>query len=516
MHTSEREVRTSRSPRSPWGGLVAVVVGVMMVTLDGTVVSVANPAISADLSPSFGELQWVTHGYLLALTSGLIIAGKMGDRFGHRRIYLIGVIGFAVTSVLIGLSPTILAAILLRVLQGLFGAALVPCALGLVRTLFPEHLLNRAVGVFSAAIGASTAAGPVVGGLLVSAFGWRSVFFLNVPVGIVACVLLVWLLAPNRPTDPESRADLVGGFLLALSMFGLVGGVVMAQSSGWSSAPAVSALLGGVLFVAAFVHRQLRMSSPLVPMALFRSPKLSVGVGLVVLFALAMFGSIFFLTFFLQNVRGASPVGTGLQLLPLSALLATVPLVAGGLIDRYGIRVPVVAGLGAAALGMVLLSTVDESGGVIGMLVGLGVLGVGLGVVNMGATAAIIGSAPARYAGVASGIQSSALHLGGSLGPAVLGAVVSASVDQHLPSAFAGFGAGDLAEDPSLRSSVSQGTATVPDGIAPELAASLTRASHDVFVGGLSTALLVAAGVTVIAAVIAAIFLREADSTALQ
>lgn len=230
--TTARGAESPEASGNPWHALVAVVCGVMMVTLDGSIVSVANPAISASLRPSFGELQWVTHGYLLGLTVSLIVAGKLGDRWGHRRVYFTGVGGFVLTSVAIGFSPNIGIMIALRIIQGVFGAALIPCALGLVRAQFPEHLLNRALGAFSAVIGASTAAGPVIGGLLVSVFSWNSVFFVNVPVGLVALVLGRRLLTPNQPVDRDSRTDLPGAGLLAIATFGIVLGVVTAQESG--------------------------------------------------------------------------------------------------------------------------------------------------------------------------------------------------------------------------------------------------------------------------------------------
>lgn len=499
--------RGAESPETsghPWHALVAVVCGVMMVTLDGSIVSVANPAISASLQPSFGELQWVTHAYLLGLTVSLIVAGKLGDRWGHRRVYFVGVGGFVLTSMAIGLSPNVGIMIALRIVQGVFGAALIPCALGLIRAQFPEHLLNRALGAFSAVIGASTAAGPVVGGLLVSVFDWNSVFFVNVPVGLVALVLGRRLLAPNRPVDRDSRTDLPGAGLLAVATFGLVLGVVTAQESGWTAPGALAPLLIGIAVGAIFVRWQQRARHPLVPMPLFRSPSVSIGVALVALFALAMFGSIFFLTFFLQNVQAASAMRAGIQLMPLSVLLAVVPSVGGRLIDRHGIRAPVMAGLGLAAAGMVALSALEPASGPVLLTVGLAVLGTGLGVVNIGATAAIVGGTPVRYAGVAGGLQSSALHLGSTLGPAVLGSVVAAYVNGRLPDALSASGAAELGLDQQMRSAVAQGTAAPPDGFSPEVADAITRSSHQVFVDGVSTALLVAAGVTVVAAGISA------------
>ncbi|MFD5342646.1 MFS transporter, partial [Streptomyces anulatus] len=172
----------------PWLTLFAVAIGVMMVALDGTIVAIANPAIQRDLGASLADVQWITNGYLLALAVALITAGKLGDRFGHRQTFLIGIAGFALASGAIGLSSEISLVILFRVLQGLFGALLMPAALGLLRATFPAEKLNMAIGIWGMVIGASTAGGPIVGGLLVEHVSWQSVFFINVPVGVVALV----------------------------------------------------------------------------------------------------------------------------------------------------------------------------------------------------------------------------------------------------------------------------------------------------------------------------------------
>ncbi|MEE2046907.1 MFS transporter, partial [Nocardiopsis tropica] len=179
----------------------------MMVALDGTIVAVANPAIGASLGASLAELQWVTHGYLLGLAVFLITAGKIGDRFGHRNTYLVGVVGFVLSSVAIALSAGVAMLIAFRVLQGVFGALLLPSAMGLLRSGFPPSKLGRAFGVFGSLIGAATAGGPILGGILVDAFGWEAVFYINVPVGAAALALGLWLLAANRATDPASRMD---------------------------------------------------------------------------------------------------------------------------------------------------------------------------------------------------------------------------------------------------------------------------------------------------------------------
>lgn len=195
----------------PWLTLFSVAIGVMMVALDGTIVAIANPAIKQDLGASLADVQWITNGYMLALAIALITAGKLGDRFGHRQTFLIGILGFAAASAAIGFSHEVALVIAFRVLQGLFGALLMPAALGLLRATFPAEKLNMAIGIWGMVIGASTAGGPIVGGLLVEHVNWQSVFFINVPVGVLALVLGLVILkdhrAENAPARSTSRAS---------------------------------------------------------------------------------------------------------------------------------------------------------------------------------------------------------------------------------------------------------------------------------------------------------------------
>ncbi|WP_268245812.1 MFS transporter, partial [Streptomyces chryseus] len=253
----------------------SVAIGVMMVALDGTIVAIANPAIQKDLGASLADVQWITNGYLLALAVALITAGKLGDRFGHRQTFLIGIAGFAVASGAIGLSSEISLVIAFRVLQGLFGALLMPAALGLLRATFPAEKLNMAIGIWGMVIGASTAGGPIVGGLLVEHVSWQSVFFINVPVGIVALAFGLVILKDHRAENAPRSFDVPGIVLLSGAMFAMVWGIIKAGEWGWDSPSTWVCLGASVVLFAVFAVWETKVKEPLIPLAMFRSVPLS-------------------------------------------------------------------------------------------------------------------------------------------------------------------------------------------------------------------------------------------------
>ncbi|MGW8529755.1 MULTISPECIES: MFS transporter [Nocardiopsidaceae] len=491
-----------RLRESPWATLVAIAFGVMMVALDGTIVAVANPAIGASLGASLAELQWVTHGYLLGLAVFLITAGKIGDRFGHRNTYLVGVVGFVLSSVAIALSSGVAMLIAFRVLQGVFGALLLPSAMGLLRSGFPPSKLGRAFGVFGSLIGAATAGGPILGGILVDAFGWEAVFYINVPVGAAALALGLWLLAANRATDPGSRMDVPGIVLISVAIFALVWALVEAPAAGWGHPVTLGSLAAAVLFGGAFLLWERRPEQPLLPLALFANPSVSIGTLLTVAMALSLMGSLFFITFYLQGIQGMSPARTGLQLISMTALMAVTSPIAGRVLDRVGARPPTTVGLLLASAGMFMLSRLETDTGVVFMSAAFVLLGTGLSLIMTGATAAIIGNAPVRLAGVASAVQQAAMQLGGSLGTAVLGAVMSATIVSTLPGHFAGAGLAEPSADDlvDMQSVVAQGGAVLPEGASPEVAAAVTQASNLAFMDGLHLAFTIAAAVMLAAA----------------
>ncbi|OIK26801.1 MFS transporter [Streptomyces malaysiense] len=500
----------------PWLTLITVAVGVMMVALDGTIVAIANPAIRDHLHATFADVQWITNAYFLALAVTLITAGKLGDRFGHRQTFLIGVTGFAAASGAIGLSDSIAAVVTFRVFQGLFGALLMPAALGLLRATFPAEKLNMAIGIWGMVIGASTAGGPILGGVLVQHVNWQSVFFINVPVGVVALVLGLLILLDHRARNAPRSFDVLGIVLLSGAMFCLVWALIKAPSWGWGDGRTWGFVAASVLLFAFFAFWETKVAEPLVPLGLFRSVPLSAGVVLMILMAIAFMGGLFFVTFYLQNVHGMSPVDAGLHLLPLTGMMIVASPLAGAAITKLGPRVPLAGGMAATAIAMYGMSTLKAGTGSGVMSVWFALLGLGLAPVMVGATEVIVGNAPLELSGVAGGLQQAAMQIGGSLGTAVLGAVMASKVDSALPGNWARAGLPPLkpAQLDQASEAVQAGVAPVRKGIPAEIAAKITTVAHDTFISGMSLACLVAAGVAVVAVLVALLAKRGGNAEA--
>ncbi|MBP2705232.1 DHA2 family efflux MFS transporter permease subunit [Microbispora sp. RL4-1S] len=481
--------------------LLAVSLGVIMVMLDATVVSIANPVIGVDLKASLSDLQWVTSGYLLALAVFLITAGKLGDLFGHKRVFLIGVAGFALTSLAIGLTSSIGMLIAFRVLQGLFGALLQPAALALLRSAFPGERLNMAMGAWGAIIGLSSAAGPIVGGLLVENVSWQSVFFINVPVGVAALAFGLWALTESR-AKTLSRVDWLGVVMLSGAMFALVWAIIKAPEWGWADARTIGFLAAAVLIGAGFLFWQTRVSEPLLPLSLFRNVSVSVGTLLMILMAFSMFGAMFFLTFFFQGVHGLSPLQSGLRMLPMSAGMIVASPIAGMLIGKLGAKFTITGGMVITAVAMFLMSRLSLEATFQDSAIPFVLLAFGLSPVFVGATEIIVGNAPEELSGVAGGVQNSAMQVGGALGTAVLGAVVSGEVASVLPG-YLGPAAASVtpAQMEGLKGLASVGMA--PPGLTGPAAKIITDASHLSFMDGLHLGFMVSTGVAVVAALLA-------------
>jgi EmrB/QacA subfamily drug resistance transporter len=485
----------------------------MMVALDGTIVAVANPSIQSHLHASLADIQWIMNGYMLALAVTLITVGKVGDRFGHKKVFVTGMVGFALFSAGIGLSgdtaKSISLVIAFRVAQGFFGAMLMPTALALLRETFPVDKLNAALGIWAGVIGASTAAGPIVGGLLVQHVNWEACFYVNVVVGALALAVTLAFVLETAPSPVAQSFDLAGIASLSGGLFCLIWALMKASTYGWASARTIGFFAGSAAALVLFVLCEARSAQPLLPLRLFRSVSLSVGAVLNILLMFALVGSLFFMTFFMQDVHGLDPVMTGVRMLPLTGTLIVGSPLAGLLIQRIGARLPMAGGLLVTAVGLFGLSRLAVTSGPNDVIVWFVLMGLGLSPVMVGAADVIVGSAPVELAGVAGGMTSTAMQVGGVLGTSVLGAVMSAKVANLLPARWA------EAHLPALvgqqlvgaKSVVSVGVSPVAPGTPHEVAVLISGIAHGVFMSGLDAAFLIAS-IAVLAAAGLALLIR--------
>ena len=504
-----RAPETSRMRGTPWWTLVAVSIGVIMVGLDASVVAIANPRIATDLQASLSDLQWITDAYLLALASLLIFGGKLGDRFGRHEIFFIGVAGFALTSIGIGMIGTVAGVITLRALQGVFGALLMPSTLAIIRSTFPPERLNTAVGIWGAASGVSIAAGPIVGGLLVEHVNWESVFYINAPIALAALVIGAIAIVESR-SDHAQHLDVPGIAALSGGLFLIVFGLIKAQNWGWLAGDTLAVITAGLLAIVMFVVIELRSAEPLLPMHLFANRSLSIGTAVVVINFFALFGALFFMTLYLQNVHGFSPFDAGVRTLPLSlALMVSAPL-SGSITERFGPRPAMVAGLAGVAVALYLLTSLQTDSGYDALWPAFVLLGAGIGLVLTASSDAIVGNASVDDAGVAGGLQSTAVQLGGVLGTTILGSVLSSRVGSVLFGELTAAGTPEpiAAKLERAKELIAQGVAPSIPGAPAPLSAAIAEGSHGAFMAGLHTSLTVAAVGAAIGAVLA-LFVRR-------
>ncbi|MEH0417135.1 MFS transporter [Streptomyces sp. B21-083] len=415
--------------------LASSVIGAVVVALDGTVLTIAQPTLQRDLHASFSEVQWTSTGYLIAVASLLVFAGRLGDRYGHQRLFSIGVLGFGAASAAIGFASGVHWVIALRVVQGVFGALLQPATLGMLRAAFPPDRLGMPIALRTSAIGVAAAAGPLLGGVLVTHLGWRAVFFLNVVPALVLAVLASAVRAPGPPPPPSpsagpGRLDLPGAALLAVALACLVHTLVGVPETGWS-ASAVLGLLTAVGAGLVLVRHERRTADPLLPPDVLGSAVVGAALGILVLASAAMFGTLFVASYVLQSELGMDPLSTALAALPGGVAMVLGAPWAAVLLRRYGARRTTAAGLVLLSLGV---SVLFRASGAVPVGGGFLLLGAGFGTVMVTATAVVVRHAPVRSAGVAGGLQQTAMNVGPVLGVAT--AATLATVTDGLRTAL--------------------------------------------------------------------------------
>ena len=400
--------------------IAAAVLGTGIAFLDGTVVNAALPAIAADLDADLADLQWVLSGYLLTLGSLLVIGGSLGDLFGRRRMYVVGLVGFAVASMLCGLSQNVATLIAARCVQGATAALLVPESMAIISASFRKEDRGRAIGAWSGLGGVATAIGPFLGGWLIDSVSWRLVFLINLPLVAVTVAITLRHVPETRDQHASHRVDVIGGVVLALGLAGVVHSLIEGPSSGWSGASLVLGVIGALALVGWVVIEE-RSSHPMVPLAVFRSRQFS-GANAATFLVYAAIGATFFLlVVHLQTDLGYSAIGAGAALLPITAMLLLFSSRAGALGQRIGPRAPMTVGPCVIAVGMLLLSRVEAGSSYVGdVLPGVAVIGAGLAINLAPLTTAVLAAVEDDHAGVGSAINNAVARIAGLLAIAVI------------------------------------------------------------------------------------------------
>lgn len=400
--------------------LAIAVLGSGIVFLDSTVVNVALPRIGEDLGAETSSLQWILNGYMLTLASLILLGGSLGDRFGRRRVFVIGIAWFTVASLLCAVAPSSEALIGARLLQGAGGALLTPGSLAMIESSFRPADRARAIGAWSGLAGVTTAFGPLLGGWLVEAVTWRAIFLINIPIGLFVGVMATRHVPETRDADAPERLDGLGALLAAVGLGGVTYALIQAPDDGMSAAIVVAAV-AGVLSLVGFIAQERRSPHPMMPLYLFRSRQFSAANAVTFVVYAALSGVFFLLVAFLQISAGYSPIAAGAASLPVTALLLVFSARSGALAQRIGPRIPLTAGPLVIAVAMVMMGGIDPGGSYLtSVLPAILVFGAGLTLVVAPVTATVLAAADSRHSGIASGINNAVSRVGGLLAVAVL------------------------------------------------------------------------------------------------
>ncbi|MGX1701636.1 MFS transporter [Microbacterium sp. NPDC055357] len=481
-----------------WAALVVLMLPVLLVSVDNTVLSFALPAIALDLEPSSAQQLWIIDAYPLVLAGLLVTMGTLGDRFGRRRMLLLGATGFAAVSALAAFAPTAALLIAARAGMGVFGAMLMPSTLSLLRTIFTDRDQRRiAIAIWASMFSAGSALGPIVGGILLEHFGWGSVFLMAVPV-LVPLLVLAPLLVPESRDPKPGRIDPVSIVLSLATMIPIVYAIKeLAVYGPLSLAPLL--FLAGIVFGLLFVRRQLRSETPMLDMGLFRNPTFSGALLVNLLSVVGLVGFLFFVAQHLQLIVGLSPMMAGFALVPGLAAMIAAGLLVVPIAKRYPAHIVVPSALSFSVLGYVIVAfaTGPDS---LGLLVGAFVaLGIGIGAAETISNELVLASAPPAKAGAASAVSETAYELGAVLGTAVLGGILTAlyRVSLVLPEGLS------AAAQNAARETLA-GAVHVADGLESAAGQALRDAAAHAFDAGVVVTALIGAGLVVLAAVIAA------------
>jgi EmrB/QacA subfamily drug resistance transporter len=427
-----RSVEVEPVQRNPWSTLAVIAVAQFMVVLDVTIVNVALPDIQRDLGFSASGLQWVVSAYTLLFGGFLLLGGRAADLLGRRRVFIVGLALFGLTSLIAGLAQNPEQLVVMRAIQGLSGALLSPAAFAILTVTFKHgRERNIAMGVWGGLAGLGGTLGVIAGGLLVDSLSWRWVFLVNVPIAIALAAIVPLFVGESKVTSTGTRTfDVAGALLSTAGLLAIVLGVIRAEPLGWSSFEVIGLLAGGLALLAAFVRVEGRSAAPLVPLSLFRSRGLTTSVVALALNGAAFLAMFFLTAIFLQQVRGLTALETGLQFLPMGIAAIASAVIASQLVTRFGTKPVQFGGAALSVVGLLLLSGADATGSyALTILPGLVLFGMGIIAVGTPASIAAVADVSHDHAGAASGVVNAGYQVGGALGLAAITTLATSHVE---------------------------------------------------------------------------------------
>ena len=481
--------------------LAATILGSSMAFIDGTVVNIALPVMQADLDASLAQLQWFVESYALLLAALLLVGGMLGDRFGRRNIFGLGVVIFAAASLWCGLAPDATQLIIARGVQGAGAALLVPGSLAIISATFSEAQRGRAIGTWSALTALAMAVGPLLGGWLVDEVSWRWIFFINLPPAAVVIWILLRHVRPIAPNADKGGIDALGSILAAAGLGILVFGLIEAGHAGLGDGRALGALALGLIVLGLFVMVELRRRAPMLPLGLFRVRNFAGANAVTFMLYAALGGSLFFLPFNLIQVHGYSATAAGASFLPFIAIMFLLSRWSGGLVDRFGGRLPLTVGPIVAAIGFLLFALPGATGNYWGTFFpAMVVLGLGMAISVAPLTTVVMGAVEEERAGVASGVNNAASRVSALLAIAVMGVIVAAVFEGGLDRELASLDIPSHALQTLEMERAKLAGASVPAGLAADLAAAIEGAINSAFVSGFRVVMLAGAGLALASA----------------
>ena len=508
-------VISAHKPAAPCGKargrwiLAATILGSSMVFIDGTVVNVALPALQSNLNATAVDVQWVVEAYALFLAALLLLGGSLGDHFGRRRIYAIGVVLFALASVWCGLAPSISQLIAARALQGIGGAMLVPGSLAIISASFPEEERGQAIGTWSGSTAITTAMGPLIGGWLIEHVSWRAVFFLNLPLAVGVLILIVRCVPESRSEEKSRKLDFLGATLATVSLGAIVYGLIESSRLGLKSTTVISALSVGTVIIAAFILVEARVRHPMMPLTLFRSRNFA-GANLLTLFLYAsLAGTLYFMPLNLIQVQGYTATAAGAATLPFILIMFLLSRWSGGLVKRFGARLPLVVGPIIGACGFVLFLRPGVGGSYLTTFFpAVVVLGLGMAISVAPLTTTVMNSVKSDHAGIASGVNNAVSRTAGLLAVAVFGLIMFQAFNSCLAPRLEAISIPAEAREALNTERLKLAAAEIPTSLNEETRLAIRTTIAECFVFGFRRVMLVGAGLALFGSLFAWLTIR--------